>query len=372
MSSKIQTIVIILIGVLIGCSVSMGQTMIQGTVAIPSTGVIDYTRQESSKAELPRLAGWDLKGMNWQLTANSWENPQVFAQMRAYGVNMVRRHFSSDPITSGGSTRTTYINRMKNIASMTADNGMWIIFDMYAQYIYAGSGGLEAMRWQWQMPEEDFLDMWEDLARELKSYGNVILELGNEPNDAGMSPAYPEHDNIWFSRCVKAIQRMRAVGFENYIVIPLPEVATDGQAAQRWRDDIRNADPLDRYMWDFHYYWYWQESQAGTPNDTSEAAIRNWLSNHGISQLLAMGDRVLCGEFGVHGQTYDSRDMTHFQNEMKVFNQDHYDYCAQSYISGTDFPMLTGTSISSSDWKTLNTQGQYYVDALSLNISYYE
>jgi hypothetical protein len=46
-------------------------------------------------------------------------------------VNLVRRHFVTEPLMeSGSTTRATYINRMKNNAEMAARNGMWIIFDM--------------------------------------------------------------------------------------------------------------------------------------------------------------------------------------------------------------------------------------------------
>jgi hypothetical protein len=369
MNARFQAIVSILIGILIGCSISFGQTVIQGTVAISSTGTIDYSQQNGLNVELPRLYGWDLKGMNWQLSPNAWETETVFQQMRVYGVNVVRRHFVTEPLMeSGSTTRATYLNRMKNNAEMAARNGMWIIFDMYAQPLYQGSGGLDAMYWQWQMPESEFLDMWELLATELKDYGNVILELGNEPND--QSNSYPEHRDLWLQRCIKAIERMRRVGFQGYIVIPFPEVATHGHTGLAYRDQIRAVDALDRYMWDFHYYWYWQEHQAGTPNDTSEAAIRSWLASHGISQLREMGDRVLCGEFGVHGQNYDARDLTHFQNLVRVLNQDGYDYCAQSYQPGNDFPQLIG-DWGTTDWQTLNTQGNVYVDALPLDISYF-
>jgi hypothetical protein len=370
MKSKYRTFFSIMIGILIGCSVSFGQTLIQGTVAISSMGTIDYSGRGSLDAAFSRLCGWDLKGLNWQLLPNAWETETVFQQMRLYGVNMIRRHFVTEPLMeSGSATRATYISRMKNNAEMAARNGMWIMFDMYAQPLYHGSGGLDAMYWQWQMPESQFLDMWEVLATELKDYDNVILELGNEPNDP--SNSYPEHRDIWLQRCIKAIERMRAVGFQGYIVIPFPEVATYGHTAIAYRDQVRVADPLKRYMWDFHYYWYWQESQAGSPNDTSEAAIRSWLSSHGISQLRAMGDRVLCGELGVHQQNYDARDLTHFKNLLKVLNQDGYDYCAQSYQPGDDFPQLVG-DWGTTDWHTLNTQGNVYVDALPLDISYYE
>jgi hypothetical protein len=84
-----------------------------------------------------------------------------------------------------------------------------------------------------------------------------------------------------------------------------------------------------------------------------------------------MGDRVLCGEFGVHQQKYDPRDLTHFTNLLNVLNRDGYDYCAQSYQPGNDFPQLTG-DWGTTDWRSLNTQGSVYVDAIPRDIAYYD
>jgi hypothetical protein len=105
--------------------VSFGQTLIQGTVAISSTGIIDYSGRNSSDAELPRLVGWTFKGMNWQLEPQSWETEGVIENIRQYGVNTIRRHFASAPLMEeGAATRATYFSRWHNIANWCANNGM--------------------------------------------------------------------------------------------------------------------------------------------------------------------------------------------------------------------------------------------------------
>jgi hypothetical protein len=315
------------------------------------------------------IFGWDFKGMNWQLTAQSQENQTTFSNMRNHGVNLIRRHFSTSPLMEEGSgNRTTYLNRMKTNLTWAAARGMWVMFDFYERPIKSGSGGLAAMYWQWEMPESQFLAMWDLLATELGSYGNAILELGNEPNDRQNTE--PEHRDIWMQRCIKAIPRMRNLGYTGYIVIPFPEVATHGHTGVKYRDQVRSADPLNKYMWDFHYYWYWQESQAGSPNDYSISAIRSWLSRNGISNLRQAGDRVLCGEFGTKGQNPDTRDRQWFENMMTVMKADGYDMCGQSFQPGGDFPMLTG-NWGTTNWNTLNSTGNYFKNNRPSVLEYY-
>jgi hypothetical protein len=310
------------------------------------------------------LAMWDLKSLNWYIAPRSWENAALFRQMRKFGVNGVRRHFVSDPVLA---RNADYFNRMRMNAQHCMDQGMVYVIDMYAKVINAGSGGTAAMLWQWQMPEAQFLEMWAILYNELKAFPNAVFELGNEPNDQNNTA--PEHKDIWLQRCIKAIKLLRSLGYEGYIVIPLPEVATDGKTALKYRDQVLAADPLKRFIWDFHYYWYWQEAQAGTPNDTSEAAIRAWLQGKGIAQLRALGDRVLCGEFGTHTQNPDARDVTHFTNLLHVLKADDYDYCGQSFLGGGDFPMLTGAATA--QWTQLNATGVYFVSQIDPNLEYY-
>jgi hypothetical protein len=123
---------------------------------------------------------------------------------------------------------------------------MWVIYDFYGRNV--GGRDADGMRWVWEMPEEDFLAMWQMIAQEMRSHGNVLLELGNEPNDFGETD--PTHRDIWMQRCIKAITVMREAGFTGYIVIPIPECATWAHPVYPYRQQVLDADPLDRFMWD--------------------------------------------------------------------------------------------------------------------------
>jgi hypothetical protein len=359
----------ILMGLLISSSVFMSPTWPVGTPVIAaddSAGPLE---------EIPQLAGWVLKGLNWQFTPPVWETEAVIATMREHGANALRRHFASAPLMeANASTRAAYFERWHNVATWAEQNGMWVIYDFYGRSV--GGRDADGMRWVWEMPEEDFLAMWRMIAQEMRrmiaqamrSHANVLLEVGNFLMIR--RPPRSTHRDIWMQRCIKAITVMRDAGFTGYIVIPIPEAATWAHPVYPYRQQVLDADPLDRFMWDFHYYWYHHEYQVGTPDDVSLASVEDWLDRRGISGLLAAGDRVLCGEFGVHGQRYDPRDFQWFQNLLTILNRDGYDRIAEAYQPNYNFPQLLGTD-ETTDWRTLNTQGQTYVAAFPLNLSYY-
>jgi hypothetical protein len=353
----------LLIVLLIGGSMMVGPAWRPETRVLASTDGTEYP-----SAEVPRLAGWVLKGLNWYDTPPVWEMEAVVHAMREYGVNALRRHFASAPLMEHGNvTRAEYFQRWHNVATWADQNGMWVIYDFYGRTIGVGKSS-EGMRWVWEMPEAEFLEMWRMIAREMQRHGNVLLELGNEPNDFGVTD--PSHRDIWLQRCIKAITVIRQEGFQGYIVIPLPECATWAHPVFAYRQQVMDADPLDRFMWDFHYYWYHHEYQVGSPDDYSLADVQNWLDTRGISALLATGDRVLCGEFGVNGQHPDPRDLQWFQNLLTILNREGYDMICEAYLPGYNFPQLTG-EVDTSDWQTLNTQGTIYVTGLPLDLNYY-
>lgn len=363
MISQYQTYGCLLLALLIASSLLMGPLWRPGTPVIASTDATEYPA-----AEVPRLAGWVLKGLNWYDTPPIWETEAVIQSMRTYGVNAIRRHFASAPLMElGAVAREEYFSRWHNVADWCAQNGMWVIYDFYGRSIGVGKSS-EGMRWVWEMPEAEFLAMWRMIAQEMRGHGNVLLELGNEPNDFGVTD--PSHRDIWMQRCIKAIEIMREEGFQGYIVIPLPECATWAHPVFPYRQQVIDADPLDRFMWDFHYYWYHHEYQVGSPDDYTLADVQDWLDRRGISALLALGDRVIVGEFGVKGQHYDSRDLQWFQNLLTILNRDGYDRICEAYQPNHNFPQLTGDD-DTSDWRTLNTQGNIYVSALPPDLRYY-
>jgi hypothetical protein len=301
----------------------------------------------------PRLIGWNLKGMNWQLPPQSWESPAVLSQMRSYGANGIRRHFTAE-YWLNSATRAQYAQRFHNVAQWCADRGMWVIFDLYSRSAGA-SGNLRDTQLIWTWDTKLLVQVWQLVARELQGYGNVLLELGNEPNDVGTPNL--AHREIWVTKCRAMIQAIRDVGFTGYLVIPLPEGATDGTTFLTRFDELVAVDPLKRLIIDFHHYHYWHEV------GTSTSSIRAWLQQHGISQLRSQGYRVLCGEFGVKDSAVELAWYRHF---LEILLADGYDMMCEAYQLG-DFPQLVGDSIATGQ---LNTAGRLFVESMT-NVVYY-
>jgi hypothetical protein len=297
--------------------------------------------------------GWNLKGMNWQLPPQSWESPEVLTQIRGYGANGIRRHFTAEYWLDPG-TRGQYAQRFHNVAQWSADRGMWVIFDLYSRNAGA-SGDLRGTQLIWTWETKLLVQVWQHVARELKGYGNVLLELGNEPNDVGTPN--PAHREIWVEKCRAMIQAIRTVGFTGYLVVPLPEGATDGGTFTTRFQDLLAVDPLKRLVIDFHHYHHWHHVGSST------TSIRAWLRNHGISQLRAQGYRVLCGEFGVKGTP---EEHVWYQRFLEILHAEGYDMMSEAYQLG-DFPQLEGTSIETGQ---LNTAGRVFVEYMD-NLTYY-
>jgi len=361
-----RTLCTLYLTLLLGCSCVLGSSVVR-EAARTAHATSSVPEVDEMRSGLPPLAGWTFKGLNWQLVPNTWETETVISSIRQYGVNAIRRHFASAPVLEqGAATRVVYFRRWHTVADWCAQHGLWIIFDFYTRFL--GGDGTDGMRWVWEMPEPAFLELWRVIAQEMKGHGNVLLELGNEPNDYGR--VTPAHRTRWLQRCVNAITVIRDAGFTGYIVIPLPEGATDGHTASRYRQQVAATDPLNRYLWDFHYYWYHHELQVGSPMDASLHAVRGWLDRKGISALRASGDRVLCGEFGVYSQDPDPRDLQWFRNLLTILRRDSYDLICEAYQPGADFPQLQG-AWDTTDWTTLNQQGRIFVASLPFNLTYY-
>ena len=301
----------------------------------------------------PRLIGWNLKGMNWQLAPQSWESPEVLTRIRSYGANGIRRHFTAE-YWLNPATWTHYAHRFHNVAQWCAERGMWVIFDLYSRTAGA-SGNLDGTQLIWTWDTKLLVQIWQLVAQELKDYGNVLLELGNEPNDVGIPN--PAHRDIWIKKCQAMIQGIRAVGFRGYLVVPLPEGATDGTTFTTRFHELQAVDPLNRLIIDFHHYHYWHNVGSST------TSIQTWLRTHGISELRAQGYRVLCGEFGVKGS---SAELEWYQRFLEILVAEGYDMMSEAYQLG-DFPQLDGASIETAH---LNQAGRLFTQYMS-HLAYY-
>jgi hypothetical protein len=301
-------------------------------------GSLDRDRDEVEYVSaLPdRLYGWDFKGLNWRLSDYVWERDGTYQIMRDYGVNMIRRHFAGEPVYSN---ITSYMNRITRTAEEAAERGMYVIFDLFSWDDGTDSAIRRQQEHNWDPNDSTWGDarwnqLWTNIGNLVKDYDNVILELGNEPDDynnTGWTAAMYERQR---ARYAATITLLRNLGFNGPIGIP---GTAYGTTLSNW---VSRASSLNdsNIIFDIHYY---QEYQGGSG---TESGIRTYMNNRGCDDLLNAGYRVMVGEFGVKGSenNQSSTQRTWFQNFLKVQRDDGYDSCFQSFQPGTDFPGIQG------------------------------
>jgi hypothetical protein len=305
-----------------------------------SLGTIDLDTGDITVTTLPtRLYGMDFKGLNWQIAEYSWERDSTYSIMRDYGVNLIRRHFAGGPVVTGN---TSYRARMDRCARLAAERGMWVIFDLFSYNVGYAPATRAEQNHNWdpndpagQWGDANWNAIWTNMGTWFKDHGNVMLELGNEPDDydnTGWTSAMYERQR---ARYASTIAILRGLGFDNPIVIPGTGFGT---TLSNWPSRAASLNDTN-IIFDIHRYW-WHQLRTSDPSATSVTDVRNAFNARGCDDLLNAGYRVLVGEFGVHGKenNQDSRDRTWFQSMLVVQRDDGYDSCYQSFQPGTDFP----------------------------------
>jgi hypothetical protein len=313
-------------------------------LSITLLGTIDLDTGDIYVTTLPtRLYGVDFKGLNWQIAEYSWERDSTYQIMRDYGVNMIRRHFAGGPVRTGN---TSYRARMDRCASLAAERGMWVIFDLFSYNVGYAPATRAEQNHNWdpndpagQWGDANWNAIWTNMGTWFKDHGNVLLELGNEPDDynnTGWTSAMYERQR---ARYASTIAILRGLGFDNPIVIPGTGFGT---TLSNWPSRAASLNDTN-IIFDIHRYW-WHQLRNSDPSATSVTDVRNAFNARGCDDLMNAGYRVLVGEFGVHGSetNQDSRDRTWFQSMLLVQEADGYDSCYQSFQPGTDFPGIQG------------------------------
>jgi hypothetical protein len=300
-------------------------------------GSLDLDEVEYVSYLPDRLYGADFKGLNWRTSDYVWERDNTYTIMRdTYKFNLIRRHFAGEPVYNNDEN---YMSRLERCASLARDRGMWVIFDLYSWNLGTDASIRRQQEHNWDPNDSTWGDarwnqLWTNMGNRFKGYGNVILELGNEPDDynnTGWTAAMYERQR---ARYAATITLLRGLGFANYIGIPGTGYGT---TLSNWPSRVASlGDSL--LLFDIHYYI---EYQGG---GTAQSSIRSYMNARGCDDLMALGYRVLVGEFGVKGREDQQTETQRvwFRNFLFVQRDDGYDTCFQSFQPGTDFPGIQG------------------------------
>jgi len=167
---------------------------------------------------------WDLPGKPLFSGLGHWSPEAIKAALDSYqqlGFNVIRLH----TIVEWWKTNAThyedawrvvdypqpYRQMLKDVIQWSAERGLYVIFDFYAMRNLQGKqSGQETLPWppahrhpQIVGSRAEFVALWTTVARELRSFPNVLFELYNEPN--GNENAESE----WFGFCQEALTAIR-------------------------------------------------------------------------------------------------------------------------------------------------------------------
>jgi aryl-phospho-beta-D-glucosidase BglC (GH1 family) len=164
---------------------------------------------------------WNAPGGSLYSGIGVWSPKAVEAnldEVRRWGCNLIRFHtciqwWKENPTTFRDPWRSvtyekSFREMFKQVVGLAGERGLYVIVDLYSTA--AGAAAQEPLPWPpfARNPgplggEQDFLDLWKTMARELAPFPHVLFELFNEPHgDEAARKA-------WFASCQKAIEAIR-------------------------------------------------------------------------------------------------------------------------------------------------------------------
>lgn len=219
----------------------------------------------------------------------------------------------------------------------------------------------------------DIVNMWRDIANQLKSYPNVIFELWDEPKTQD-----PVIGPIWFSVFQQCITAIRGTGATNLIDICYGDtlnydVGTDSSVGFSWVYQYPLNDTLNNLIYDQHHYMdtfyntniasYWSYSYEAS----SYADILTGFNKTG-TLTLAQTKPVFIGEIGCSNyRANQTMEQTAYNNTMNVLDAYGIGYnvfASPPWVSGTEWALV----VAWTDY-TPTTPGQILIDKLGGTIS---
>jgi hypothetical protein len=168
----------------------------------------------------------------------------------------------------------------------------------YDRPVGEGKAGLKQVVDHWLLPEN---------VATLKQYEDRLwLNIANEWG--------PSDDPAWAEGYKQSIQRLRAAGIRNMLVIDAGGCGQDPKTLLKWGDAVAAADPLKKVVLSIHLYKFW--SSAGKSFDPA----RQYRLETYLPKLKALKTPVIIGEFGSNGPDvgYDYHVLVQTANKLNM------------------------------------------------------
>jgi len=306
---------------------------------------------------------WNLPGGSLYSGIGVWRPQAVEAnldEVRRWGCNVIRFHtciqwLKEDPKTFRDQWRNvayekSFREMFKQVVSLAGERGLYVIVDLYSTT--AGAAGQEPLPWPpfAKNPgpigsEQEFLELWKTMARELAPLPNVLFELFNEPHgDEAAKKA-------WFAFCQKAIDAIRKES-DNVIIVqwdygcwvdldfPPPKNAA---STMDWIAKF----PLrgDNLVYSTHLYrnsggggTFARKTIAGQRHPCwTREDLRRALNVAGIEQVVReLGKPLIVGELGAHMKQEGEelqRELAWLRSVLEALNEWEISYAAWAWDS---------------------------------------
>ena len=292
---------------------------------------------------------------------STW-NPAIVAEeldgMKVRGINVFRIH---DTIEYWINNTNGHRQMIKDLLSMAKERGIYIILDFYCVRAnpssqpnlpyppYSLSGDSVVIT-----NAQAFVNLWGNVATELRTYDNVIFDLWNEPigpDDAAMQS--------WFNTVQQCIQTIR--GVTDHIIM----VQWDYQA---WVNiDYNDGSKMD-WVYDsrlqgtnilFSTHQYENSAHRTSGNCYTMEDLRLYYQMSLIDQMLNDGKPLIIGEASRPGG--NANMLTALQNTLALMNEKGISFVGFWWWHELAYALLTGGA----NYQTTPT-GQAVLDALTV------
>ena len=305
-----------------------------------------------------------------------WKDENVAAELdavKSWGINVIRCHMSVEAWKynigpNSGHRASSYCaisakEAIKRFLTMAAERGIYVILDGYTVRGYWTGGDQDPLPYPpYQTSinasevianETEFIDWWVSIARELKSYPNVLFELWNEPHGNETVKA------SWGSVAQQCINAIRSQGAQQIIIFQWgygvwAGLANGGGEGVEWILDFNLTDPSGNIMYSTHVYriyggcglWQTLEEEKGTPYgylyDDVKRAFQieklDWVNNT-LNKPLFIGETGC--DLALTGDELQ-RELMAWNNTLTIFNEWEIHYAAFWWREIGVFPLHHG------------------------------
>lgn len=344
--------VLILLAILLGFTTLNITYSLSNTFPIESKGMIQYISPlqikgsyiENSFGQVVRLRGVCLRGFvdgptgHWidgdgVLRYFSWDETIVkknLDEIKGWGMNTIRIFLVIEGWKAG-----QYQNYVKQLLTWAGERGIYLIVGFgdvkwwspdyiegpYPWPPYTNYTSIVA-------DKQDFIDIYANLASELRDFPNVIFEVYGEWGGG----ADIATQNEWFNVVQKCVDAIRAAGAHQIIDVGWGW-GLGGSNTMDWVEKFPLNDSINNIIYDTHIYRSGGGTGVGPDGPSDYESIKEFWQTRLLDHLIFnLNKSLLIGEIGADiaytDPTQLQQELTAWSNQLQILNEWNANYIA--------------------------------------------